>query len=230
MSEPQNQDSATDFQDLVQQTLNVPELAEHRARCLAFFQEDAAQFESKVPSDRIPQVKRIFKLIKEIDPQAFKLLKQMRTAVGLLEEPFRSGLHQSLKEIQSSFQTSEITANAAHALIYLIFLTIFQHIYFNFLPDIENDTGEPDQRYIDQLKQNPQTNYWMRCFVSAYLILVPDCDQSHWSLVSPDSENPQGCFDTSWILAFLQLGAIENLNNQSLRAHVGAPQPLSVTG
>ena len=205
MSEPQNQYSATDFQDLVQQTLNVPEFAEHRARCLAFFQEDAAQFESKVPSDRIPQVKRIFKLIKELDPQAFKLLKQMRTAVGLLEEPFRSGLHQSLKEIQSSFQTSEITANAAHALIYLIFLTIFQHIYFNFLPDIENDTGEPDQRYIDQLKQNPQTNYWMRCFVSAYLIF--------WSLVSPDSENPQGCFDTSWILAFLQLGAIENLNN-----------------
>ena len=85
MSEPQNQDSATDFQDLVQQTLNVPELAEHRARCLAFFQEDAAQFESKVPSDLIPQVKRIFKLIKELDPQAFKLLKQMRTAVGLLE-------------------------------------------------------------------------------------------------------------------------------------------------
>lgn len=213
MTDLQNQDSATDFQALVQQTLNVPEFAEHRARCLAFFQEDAAQFEIKVPSDRIPQVKRIFKLIKEIDPQAFKLLKQMRTAVGLLEEPFRSGLHQSLKEIRSSLQTSEITANAAHALIYFIFLTIFQHIYFDFLPDIENDKGEPDQRYIDQLKQNPQTNYWMRCFISAYLILVPDCDQSHWNLVSPDSENPQGCFDTSWILAFLQLGAIENLNN-----------------
>ena len=152
MTDLQNQDSATDFQALVQQTLNVPEFAEHRARCLAFFQEDAAQFEIKVSSDRIPQVKRIFKLIKEIDPQAFKLLKQMRTAVGLLEEPFRSGLHQSLKEIRSSLQTSEITANAAHALIYFIFLTIFQHIYFDFLPDIENDKGEPDQRYIDQLK------------------------------------------------------------------------------
>ncbi len=202
MTDLQNQDSATDFQALVQQTLNVPEFAEHRARCLAFFQEDAAQFEIKVSSDRIPQVKRIFKLIKEIDPQAFKLLKQMRTAVGLLEEPFRSGLHQSLKEIRSSLQTSEITANAAHALIYFIFLTIFQHIYFDFLPDIENDKGEPDQRYIDQLKQNPQTNYWMRCFVSAYLILVPDCDPAHWELVSEGDESPKVKLERNWLIAF----------------------------
>lgn len=202
MTDLQNQDSSIDFQNLVQQALNVPEFAEHRAKCLAFFQEDAAEFERKVPSDRIPQVKRIFKLIKEIDPQAFKLLKQMRTAVGLLEEPFRSGLHQSLKEIRSSLQTSEITDNAAHALIYFIFLTIFQHIYFDFLPDIENDKGEPDQRYIDQLKQNPQTNYWMRCFVSAYLILVPDCDPAHWELVSEGDESPKVKLERNWLIAF----------------------------
>lgn len=48
MTDLQNQDSATDFQDLVQQTLNAHDFAERRAKCLAFFQEDAAQFERKV--------------------------------------------------------------------------------------------------------------------------------------------------------------------------------------
>ena len=118
MSEPQNQDSANDFQDLVQQALNAPDFAEHRAKCLAFFQEDAAQFESKVPSDRIPQVKRIFKLIKELDPSAFKLLKSMRTAVGLLEEPLRDYILQGLKDVREGLKAGLFTASAAHALIF----------------------------------------------------------------------------------------------------------------
>ena len=118
MSDLQNQDSATDIQNLVQQALNAPDFAEHRAKCLAFFQEDAAQFESKVPSDRIPQVKRIFKLIKELDPPAFKLLKSMRTAVGLLEEPLRDYILQGLKDVREGLKAGLFTASAAHALIF----------------------------------------------------------------------------------------------------------------
>ena len=213
MTDLQNQDSDTDSQELLQKILNNPDLAEFRAKFRDFFKYDAAQFERKVPSDRIIQVKRIFKLLKEIDPQAFKLLKQMRTAVGLIDESSRSDLHQFLKEIGSGLKTSEITANVAHALIYFVFLTIFENHHLNFLPAIENVADQGSQEYLDQLEQNPQSNYWIRCFVSAYLILVPDCDPVHWGLVSPDSENPQACFDNSWIMAFLQLVAIENLNN-----------------
>ena len=129
MSDLQNQDSANDFQDLVQQALNAPNFAERRAKCLAFFQEDAAQFERKVPSDRIPQVKRIFKLIKELDPPAFKLLKSMRTAVGLLDEPLRDYILQGLKDVREGLKAGLFTASAAHALIFLVILEPFQSSY-----------------------------------------------------------------------------------------------------
>ena len=136
MSEPQNQDSANDFQDLVQQALNAPNFAERRAQCLAFFQEDAAQFERKVPSDRIIQVKRIFKLIKELDPPAFKLLKSMRTAVGLLDEPLRDYILQGLKDVREGLKAGLFTASAAHALIFLVILEPFQSSYQKYMLEL----------------------------------------------------------------------------------------------
>ena len=68
MSEPQNQDCNVNFQAVVQAALTDPEFAERRGLYHIFFQADATRFETKVPSDRIIQVKKIFKLLKELDP------------------------------------------------------------------------------------------------------------------------------------------------------------------
>ena len=158
MSDLQNQDSATDIQNLVQQALNAPDFAEHRAKCLAFFQEDAAQFESKVPSDRIPQVKRIFKLIKELDPPAFKLLKSMRTAVGLLDEPLRDYILQGLKDVREGLKAGLFTASAAHALIFLVILEPFQSSYQKYMLELFKGKIERDPSDLLQLLQNPRRN------------------------------------------------------------------------
>lgn len=210
MSDLQNQDSSIDFQNLVQQALNVPEFAEHRAKCLAFFQEDAAEFERKVPSDRIIQVKRIFKLIKEIDPQAFKLLKQMRTAIGLLDAPYIEALHQNLKVIRSELQLGNFTANAVHALIYLMVLDPLRLTYVNYLLQLQDKEGNLVSGYEKLVEQDPQASYWLNCFVNSYPILLSDCDPAHWSLVSEseEDENLQADLDYAWSIAYLQQSAI----------------------
>ena len=207
MSEPQNQDSTIDFQNLVQQALNVPEFAEHRAKCLAFFQEDAAQFESNVAAADIIQVKRIFKLIKEIDPQAFKLLKPMRTAIGLLDESFRANLHQNIKEIRADLQADNLSASAAHALIYLMVLDPFRLTYLKSLQQLQGENSLKSN-YLELLTQDPQRCYWLCCFVSAYIILVPDCDPAHWELVSEGNESPKVKLERNWLIAFSLLAQV----------------------
>ena len=206
MSEPQNQDSAIDFQNLVQQALNVSEFAEYRAQCLAFFQEDAAQFESKVAAADIIQVKRIFKLIKEIDLPAFKLLKPMRTAVGLLDESFRANLHQNLKEIRADLKAGELTASAAHSLIYLMVLDQFRLTYLKYLLQLPDKDKEANlfSSYEKLVEQDPQAYYWLNCFVNSYPILLSDCDPAHWSLVSEseEDENPKVKLERNWLIAF----------------------------
>ena len=202
MSDLQNQDSAIDFQNLVQQALNVPEFAEYRAQCLAFFQEDAAQFESKVAAAHIIQVKRIFKLIKEIDPQAFKLLKSMRTAIGLLDESFRANLHQNIKEIRVDLKADQLSASAAHALIYLMVLEPLRLTYLQSLQQLQEGESNLKPNYPKLLAQDPQGCYWLCCFISAYIILVPDCDPAHWNLVSEGDEIPKVKLERNWLIAF----------------------------
>ena len=202
MSDLQNQDSAIDFQKLVQQALNVPEFAEYRAQCLAFFQEDAAQFESKVAAAHIIQVKRIFKLIKEIDPQAFKLLKSMRTAIGLLDESFRANLHQNIKEIRVDLKADQLSASAAHALIYLMVLEPLRLTYLQSLQQLQEGESNLKPNYPKLLAQDPQGCYWLCCFISAYIILVPDCDPAHWNLVSEGDEIPKVKLERNWLIAF----------------------------
>ena len=202
MSDLQNQDSANDFQDLVQQALNAPNFAERRAKCLAFFQEDAAQFERKVPSDRIIQVKRIFKLIKELDPPAFKLLKSMRTAIGLLDESFRANLHQNIKEIRVDLKADQLSASAAHALIYLMVLDPLRLTYLKSLQQLQEGESNLKPNYPKLLAQDPQGCYWLCCFISAYIILVPDCDPAHWNLVSEGDEIPKVKLERNWLIAF----------------------------
>ena len=202
MSDLQNQDSAIDFQNLVQQALNVPEFAEYRAQCLAFFQEDAAQFESKVAAADITQVKRIFKLIKEIDPQAFKLLKPMRTAIGLLDETFRANLYQSIKDIRADLKADQLSASAAHALIYLMVLDPLRLTYLQSLQQLQEGESNLKPNYPKLLAQDPQGCYWLCCFVSAYIILVPDCDPAHWNLVSEGDEIPKVKLERNWLIAF----------------------------
>ncbi len=202
MSDLQNQDSTIDFQNLVQQALNVSEFAEYRAQCLAFFQEDAAQFESKVAAADIIQVKRIFKLIKEIDLPAFKLLKPMRTAVGLLDESFRANLHQNLKEIRADLKADQLSASAAHALIYLMVLDPLRLTYLKSLQQLQEGESNLKPNYPKLLAQDPQGCYWLCCFISAYIILVPDCDPAHWNLVSEGDEIPKVKLERNWLIAF----------------------------
>ena len=202
MSDLQNQDSAIDFQNLVQQALNVPEFAEYRAQCLAFFQEDAAQFESKVAAADITQVKRIFKLIKETNPQAFKLLKPMRTAIGLLDETFRANLYQSIKDIRADLKADQLSASAAHALIYLMVLDPLRLTYLQSLQQLQEGESNLKPNYPKLLAQDPQGCYWLCCFVSAYIILVPDCDPAHWNLVSEGDEIPKVKLERNWLIAF----------------------------
>lgn len=202
MSDLQNQDSTIDFQNLVQQALNVSEFAEYRAQCLAFFQEDAAQFESKVAAADITQVKRIFKLIKEIDLPAFKLLKPMRTAVGLLDESFRANLHQNLKEIRADLKADQLSASAAHALIYLMVLDPLRLTYLKSLQQLQEGESNLKSNYPKLLAQDPQGCYWLCCFVSAYIILVSDCDPAHWNLVSEGDEIPKVKLERNWLIAF----------------------------
>lgn len=210
MSEPQDQDSATDFQASVQKALNAPDFAEKKAKYLAFFQEDAAQFERKVPSDRIIKVKRIFKLIKEIDLPAFKLLKSMRTAIGLLDESERDTFHQSLKDIREGLHSGILTASAAHALIYLVVLEPFQRSYQNSLIELKSEVeDEPEPNYFVRAAQNPQILYRTRCFVYAYLLLLDDCDPAHWSIVARGEEHPRVDLDQTWFLASVQLKMID---------------------
>lgn len=202
MSDLKNQDSTIDFQNLVQQALNVSEFAEHRAQCLAFFQEDAAQFESKVAAADIIQVKRIFKLIKELDPPAFKLLKSMRTAIGLLDETFRANLYQSIKDIRADLKADQLSASAAHALIYLMVLDPLRLTYLKSLQQLQEGESNLKPNYPKLLAQDPQGCYWLCCFISAYIILVPDCEPAHWNLVSEGDEIPKVKVERNWLIAF----------------------------
>ena len=211
MSETQQTEyNLDDLQDLILQALNAPDFSERRAQCLAFFQEDAAQFERKVPSDRIIQVKRIFKLIKEIDLPAFKLLKSMRTAIGLLDAPYRDNLHENIKYIRAELKAGELTASAAHSLIYLMVLDQFRLTYLKYILQLPDKEANIISSYEKLVEQDPQAYYWLNCFVNSYPILLSDCDPAHWNLVSEseEDENPQAYLDYAWSIAYLQQSVI----------------------
>ena len=205
MSETQQTEyNLDDLQDLILQALNAPDFSERRAQCLAFFQEDAAQFESKVSAADIIQVKRIFKLIKELDPQAFKQLKPMRTAIGLLDAPYRDNLHENIKYIRAELKAGELTASAAHSLIYLMVLDQFRLTYLKYLLQLPDKEANIFSSYEKLVEQDPQAYYWLNCFVNSYPILLSDCDPAHWSLVSEseEDENPKVKLERNWLIAF----------------------------
>ena len=221
MSDIKNQDSDTAFQSFEQKALNASDFAAFRAECQAFFQADAAQFEQKVPGECIIQVKKIFKLIKEFDPQAFKILKPMRTAIGLIDRSDLDIMHKGLKNVRTALKEGKITASAAHALIYVMVLEHFRYAHIVSIPELPNNPGKISRSYFDQLKQNssyfdqleqnPQAVYWLRCFVSAYLTLLADCDTAHWSLIAKGDEHPKTGLTRDWALAYLQLKALDEL-------------------
>ena len=205
MSDIKNQDYTDTYQRTVQKSLNAPDFAKLRDEYLAFFQADAAQFEQKVPSENIIQVKKIFKLIKEIDLPAFKLLKSMRTAIGVLDKSDRNDLYEELKSIRAELKVGKLTANAAHALIYLM---ILEPLRLNCMTTLfSQESGEN----IEHILQDPHNAYIVRCFVRAYLILLSDCDPAHWSLVSEGSAHPRLVLDQSWVIASVHHTAIDFL-------------------
>ena len=208
----QTEYTVEDFQAIVQKALNDPDFAEQKAQWLAFFKDDAEKFKDKVPKESQIQVKEILKLLKELDPKAHKLIKPLRTAIGLLEDSLRVAVHQSLNFINADLKAGKLSASAAHALIYLMILDPLRYSYNKYMPAYQDDEMGITPSYIERLAQNPQAVYWLRCFASAYLVLLDDCDPAYWNILAKGTAEPQACLDTNWLMAFLQLVAIERLS------------------
>ena len=137
------------------------------------------------------------------------MLKPMRTAIGLLDESMRAALHRGIKSIRVDLEDGKLTASAAHALIYLAVLAPFQSAYASSLMELKDNEGEATPNYFEQMKQNPQAVYRIRCFANAYLPLLADCDPAHWSLVSVDDESPKISLDQSWSFACIQARVLD---------------------
>ena len=141
-----------------------------------FLNSDAAQFEQRVPPERVQVINKLYGVIKLYAPDYFDLLLPFCTAIGeLSDELFEPILHSGLRHamrVELKCDQPELSINDLCLQIVLALFTQVQHYIAQF-----ND----DYDALRKHQPSAEESRWLARYYLAYMILSHHTDPAMWT-------------------------------------------------
>lgn len=191
-----------DAKRLVNRMLSEPSFGEISRDGHTFFAKYADKFDQLVPPKRALKVKRLFKKIKEVDPEAFTVLKPMRTIFGCLEEEQFNLLLQGYRDFLSDYSAHKHTLEEGRSHLYIDIIRVLDVEVGHHMPPPELGNKRINSRFIDriiadQAKLTP-LRLWLKSYLYAYIILRHLNDSRLWDQPVDRTIKLKDLFNVKW--------------------------------
>ena len=191
-----------DAKRLVNSMLSEPRFSEIYRDGSTFFAKFATKFDDLVPPKRALKVKRLFKKIKEIDPEAFTVLKPLRTILGCLAEEQFNLLLQGYRDFLSDYSAHKHTLEEGHSHLYIDIIRVLDVEVGHHMPPPEPGNKRINSRFIDriiadQAKLTP-LRLWLKSYLYAYIILRHLNDSRLWDQPVDRTIKLKDLFNVKW--------------------------------
>ena len=191
-----------DAKRLVNRMLSDPSFGEISRDGHTFFAKYADKFDQLVPPKRALKVKRLFKKIKEVDPEAFTVLKPMRTIFGCLEEEQFNLLLQGYRDFLSDYSAHKHTLEEGRSHLYIDIIRVLDVEVGHHMPPPEPGNKRINSRFIDriiadQAKLTP-LRLWLKSYLYAYIILRHINDSRLWDQPVDRTIKLKDLFNVKW--------------------------------
>ena len=191
-----------DAKRLVNRMLSEPSFGEISRDGHTFFAKYADKFDQLVPPKRALKVKRLFKKIKEVDPEAFTVLKPMRTIFGCLEEEQFNLLLQGYRDFLSDYSAHKHTLEEGRSHLYINIIRVLDVEVGHYMPPPEPGNKRINSRFIDriiadQAKLTP-LRLWLKSYLYAYIILRHLNDSPLWDQPVDRTIKLKDLFNVKW--------------------------------
>lgn len=191
-----------DAKRLVNRMLSEPSFGEISRDGHTFFAKYADKFDQLVPPKRALKVKRLFKKIKEVDPEAFTVLKPMRTIFGCLEEEQFNLLLQGYRDFLSDYSAHKHTLEEGRSHLYIDIIRVLDVEVGHHMPPPEPGNKRINSRFIDriiadQAKLTP-LRLWLKSYLYAYIILRHLNDSRLWDQPVDRTIKLKDLFNVKW--------------------------------
>lgn len=191
-----------DAKRLVNRMLSEPSFGEISRDGHTFFAKYADKFDQLVPPKRALKVKRLFKKIKEVDLEAFTVLKPMRTIFGCLEEEQFNLLLQGYRDFLSDYSAHKHTLEEGRSHLYIDIIRVLDVEVGHHMPPPEPGNKRINSRFIDriiadQAKLTP-LRLWLKSYLYAYIILRHLNDSRLWDQPVDRTIKLKDLFNVKW--------------------------------
>lgn len=191
-----------DAKRLVNRMLSEPSFGEISRDGHTFFAKYADKFDQLVPPKRALKIKRLFKKIKEVDPEAFTVLKPMRTIFGCLEEEQFNLLLQGYRDFLSDYSAHKHTLEEGRSHLYIDIIRVLDVEVGHHMPPPEPGNKRINSRFIDriiadQAKLTP-LRLWLKSYLYAYIILRHLNDSRLWDQPVDRTIKLKDLFNVKW--------------------------------
>ena len=191
-----------DAKRLVNSMLSEPRFSEIYRDGSTFFAKFATKFDDLVPPKRALKVKRLFKKIKEIDPEAFTVLKPLRTILGCLAEEQFNLLLQGYRDFLSDYSAHKHTLEEGRSHLYIDIIRVLDVEVGHHMPPPEPGNKRINSRFIDriiadQAKLTP-LRLWLKSYLYAYIILRHLNDSRLWDQPVDRTIKLKDLFNVKW--------------------------------
>ena len=191
-----------DAKRLVNSMLSEPRFSEIYRDGSTFFAKFATKFDDLVPPKRALKVKRLFKKIKEIDPQAFTELKALRTILGCLAEDQFNLILQNYRDFLSDLSAHKHTIEEGRAHLYINIIRVLDVEVGHHLPPPEPGVKRINAQFIDRIiaDQSKLTplRLWLKTYLYGYIILRHLNDSRLWDQPVDRTIKLKDLFNVKW--------------------------------
>lgn len=191
-----------DAKRLVNSMLSEPRFSEIYHDGSTFFAKFATKFDDLVPPKRALKVKRLFKKIKEIDPQAFTELKALRTILGCLAEDQFNLILQNYRDFLSDLSAHKHTIEEGRAHLYINIIRVLDVEVGHHLPPPEPGVKRINAQFIDRIiaDQSKLTplRLWLKTYLYGYIILRHLNDSRLWDQPVDRTIKLKDLFNVKW--------------------------------
>ena len=191
-----------DAKRLVNSMLSEPRFSEIYRDGSTFFAKFATKFDDLVPPKRALKVKRLFKKIKEIDPEAFTELKALRTILGCLVEEQFNLILQNYRDFLSDLSAHKHTIEEGRAHLYINIIRVLDVEVGHHLPPPEPGVKRINAQFIDRIiaDQSKLTplRLWLKTYLYGYIILRHLNDSPLWDQPVDRTIKLKDLFNVKW--------------------------------
>lgn len=178
--------------------LSRPDWEQARAKIIALFNQDAQRFDQLVPLPRANKVKKLYKAIKEMDASTFKLLKPLRTAIGLIDEALFQRVYSMQRNNKQRIQLGYTDGN------HRISLTFLLAIIYTFTDKVYQPLEEQNWDASAEIHvcQDPEQIMWLRYASYSFALIRSYVGENSWEHLFHGGENNDALISEVWLTSY----------------------------